>query len=384
MKGVKFSSKVVPFLQSASYYLQKGNQYYQQNKLKKALLFFKKTIEVEPENSLHHYNLACLLSRMGYLEKANQIFSYIVYRLDPSLTECYFLMAVNYGLLDDLEKARYYLKLYLQFSPNGEMALDAEELLFVLNEETMEYPLEEHPWEEHHNLPGASKERERGKDKETMEIVYDYRRSQEVRNALWRALYHENEELVEKAIHIFGILGEDSGEKALREFVKNPWINHRLRIQAMLKLKNMGVRGVVPVFLDEIFQEVNLSYYPLLAPRWLEQWQDVLDCTLKNMRLSACYDEHFYEDAQAIWIDYINNIYPRSPHIKKIETWAAALEYALGRFHFLKVTQKELAQQYGISPSSISAKYREINKVLNLEQKAYHNMLRYFSQREKD
>jgi tetratricopeptide (TPR) repeat protein len=68
------SQKVVPFLKNSSYYFQKGSHYCQQNKLEKALLFFKKTIEVEPDNSLNHYNLGSLLSRMGYLEKANQVY----------------------------------------------------------------------------------------------------------------------------------------------------------------------------------------------------------------------------------------------------------------------------------------------------------------------
>jgi hypothetical protein len=102
------------------------------------------------------------------------------------------------------------------------------------------------------------------------------------------------------------------------------------------------------------------------------------------MRSSKAYSERFYEDAQAIWIDFINNIYPRVPIIKKIETWAAGLEYATAKFHFLSVTQHKLAQQYNISPSSVSARYKEINKVLNLEHRAYHNMLMYLTQREKE
>ncbi|MDO9535007.1 MAG: hypothetical protein Q7J85_06670 [Bacillota bacterium] len=369
------SQKVVPFLKNSSYYFQKGSYYCQQNKLDKALLFFKKTIEVEPDNSLNHYNLGSLLSRMGYLEKANQVFSYIVNQMDPSLTECYFLIAVNHGLMDNLEKARYYLNLYLQFSPDGEMAVDAEDLLYALNEEEGEEILPEN----NRNNKDMNAPSEEGK-----EIIGHYRESKSVRSILWQALYHKDELIVEKAISMYGSLMEGIGEENLRDFVRNPWIKKRLRVQALLELKNMGVKGLVTIFLEGSLRDADLSYYPLVAPRWFAKWQDVLDCTLKNMRLTKTYSERFYEDAQAIWIDYLNNSYPHLPTIKKIETWSAGLEYALSKFHFLNVTQKKLAEKYRVSTSSISMKYKEINEVLNIEHRAYHNMLIYLTKHEKE
>ena len=105
---------------------------------------------------------------------------------------------------------------------------------------------------------------------------------------------------------------------------------------------------------------------------------------MQNMRLSRCYNETFYEDVQAIWIDFLNNFYPRYPLIYKVETWSAALEYALSRYHLLSLTQKTLAGQYKVSTSSLSAKYRIINEVLNIQHRAYRNMLRYLTQREKE
>ncbi len=361
-------------MQKASYYFQKGNLYYQQNKLDKALLFYKKTIEVEPDNSIYHYNMACLLTRMGHLENANRIFSFIVQQMDPSLTECYFLMAVNYGLLDDLEKARYYLNLYLQFSPDGEMAMDAEDLLFALSEGEVD---DSGVFRENEPQPVNPR-------KEDEEILRGYLENQAVRSFLWQSLYHSNGQIAEKAVSIFGLLSRESGEEALREFVRNPWVKQRLRLQALLKLKNMGVRGLVAVFMEGSLRDIDLSYYPLVSPRWLEEWQKVLDATLDNMRSNELYDERFLEDAQAIWIDFINNTYPRVPNIKKVAVWAAGLEYALARYHFISLTQKALAGRYGVSTSSISGKYREINEVLNIEHKAYHNVLKYLTQRDKD
>ena len=378
MRQTKVSPKVVPFLQNADYYFQKGNQYYQQNKFKKALLFFRKTIEVDPDNSLHHYNLACLLSRMGYLEKANQVFLFIVNKLDPTFTECFFLMAVNYGLTDELDKARYYLNLYLQCTPDGDMALDAEELLFVLNEEELNfYPREEEPTSKPVFLRGCTPDEKK--------ILDEFKNSKEAQKALWKDLYHDHKEKAEEAIHLYGLMKDDQrGQNALMEFVRNPWVCQRLRLQGLLKLKNMGINGPVPVFMDGALREIDLGYYPLLFSKWRDKWQEVLDAAWKKMRASESYHEHFYEDLQAIWIDFLNNVYPRAPHITKVETWAAGLEYALARYHFLNLTQKSLARQYKVSPSSVSMRYREINRVLNIEHRAYHNMLRYLTQQEND
>ena len=370
----KVVAQVVPFLRQAAYYFDKGNYYYRKNKLDKALLFFSKTVEVDPDNALYHYNLACILSRMGDLEEANTIFSHIVHHLDPSLTACYFLMAVNYGMLSELEKARFYLNLYLQFTPDGAMAEEAEDLLITLSGEDASL---------HGGLAEGKKVGLKGRyGAEQEEIMRSYGENQEMRRLLWYSLYHQNTQLVQKSIRMFGLLREGSGETNLREFVRNPWIKQRMRIQALLELKNMGVKGLVTVYMDGCLRDVDLSYYPLIAPSWLDQWQDVLDLTLEKMRSSNAYGELFYEDAQAIWIDYINNLYPDMPTIKKKETWAAGLEYTLARYHFLHLTQQKLAGQYGVSPPSISARYQEINRVLNIEHRAYRNMLRYLTRRE--
>lgn len=364
---------VVPFLRQAAYYFDKGNYYYRQNKLEKALLFFNKTVEIDPDNSLYHYNLACILSRMGDLEKANLIFTRIVKQIDPSFTDCYFLMAVNFGMLDELDKARFYLNMYLHFSPDGEMAEDAEDLLFALSEEEMEIIRGEESVKEGLNESLC---------KEEKEIICNYDDNQSIQGLLWQALYHENTQIVEKAIRLHGMLGEGNGEKNLKEFVRNPWIKQRMRIQALLELKNMGLKGLITVYMDGLLRDIDLYYYPLVAPRWLEQWQDVLDLTMENMRRSNSYGELFFEDVQAIWIDFINNYYPSLPVIKNKATWAAGLEYALARYHFLQLTQKKLANQYGVSSSSISTRYREINQVLNIDHRAYRNMLHYLTRSE--
>ena len=159
---------------------------------------------------------------------------------------------------------------------------------------------------------------------------------------------------------------------------------NRLRQTALLILKNFGVKGPVKVYMDGQLREVNLAYYPVAAPYWEKKWQQVLDCAIENMRQTSSYDEGFYEDLQAIWIDYINAVYPNVPQVRKVETWAAGLEYSLARFHFLNLTQEELAREYSVSSASVAAKYKEINRALNLDYKAYRNMLLYLKEKNEE
>ncbi|MGI6096586.1 MAG: hypothetical protein ACOYBM_00490 [Dethiobacteria bacterium] len=369
------NAKVTPFIREASYYYQKGSYYFHKNKWQKAVFYFRKTVEVEPENPLNHYNLACLLSKIGRLKEANKVFKFIVEKLDPSLTECYFLMAVNFGLLEDLGRACKFLHLYLDLEPEGDMAEEARELLLALSEE-------EHKIETYLSLEEKEELVRKFAELNMKELSDNYYGDPDFRKMLRLGLYEMADELKEKIIRFFGFLGRDKERNLLYEFVRNPWVKERLRQIALLELKNMGVQGRCSVFFNGKFQEIDLGTYPLLAPVWKQEWQDVLDCTIDNMRRGGYYEEGFYEDVQAIWLDFINSVYPEVPPIKKVETWAAGLEYSLGRFHFLNATQKKLAEDYGVSLASVGAKFKQINEVLKIDQKAYQNMLSYLKEHE--
>ncbi|MBS4031108.1 MAG: hypothetical protein KGZ63_06790 [Clostridiales bacterium] len=363
-------SKVVPFERDAGYYLQKGMFNYQKNKLDKALLFFQRAVGAEPRNPYNQYNLACLLSKLGRLKEANKVFVHIVSVLDSSMADCYFLLAINYGLLEDLDKSREYLQRYLQAEPDGEMSYEAVELLDAMDEDSV-----------YDNLPAYTE-----KDV-LMERVLSSGSSEELNNlyvtsagfrqALNNRLYHRSDEFKEDILRFYGVLGGDGEKKVLFDFVKNPWIKERFRQLALIELKNLGESGTVQVFLSGELKEMDLACYPIRMPVWRKEWQDVVDRAIENMRHSNCYDEGFFDDVQAIWLDYINTVYPETPTIRKVETWAAALEYSLARFHYLDLTQKELAEEYLVSPGSISGKFKEINSALLIDEKAYRNMVAY-------
>lgn len=379
LKTIGLSAKIIPFEQDSNYYFQKGSYYHQKNKLSKALLFLKKAIEIEPANAQNHYNLACLLSKTSQLKEANQIFKHIVRNLNPELTECYFLMAINHGLMEDLTKAKQYLLKYLQVSPDGEMAEEARDLLMAMDEDDDEFT------EFNHTLSVQESEAlEQAISCLSDDQLQEQFEDENFRQALQWGLYQGNDFLKEKIIRLYGKMHKAETDSTLRDYVISPWVKERLRQIALLELKNISPAGNCRIFTGGRIVEVNLCNYPLLGPVWKEEWQEVLNCTFENMRKSAYYGEEFFEDVQAIWLDFINNIYPNMPRIVKPQTWAAALEYCLARFHFLSLTQKELAGEYGVSLDSIRRKYKQINQVLNIDQKAYRNMVTFLAHQDRE
>ncbi len=363
-------ANVVPFEQDARFYLQKGMFYYQKNRSDKALRFFRKAVSVEPKNPFTHYNLACVLSKLGRLKEANKIFLHIVSELDGMMADCYFLLAINYGMLEDLDKSREYLMRYLQEEPEGEMSAEAIELLTSIDED---FAFTGFPAYSERDL-ALEKVLQAGRAEELNRL---YSSSQGFRRALSNRLYHGSDQFKEDIIRFYGAMNGLGAEQTLREFVKNPWIKERFRQLALLELKGMEGCNKVQIFVNGERQELDLENYQNEKPAWRKEWQQVLDCTMKNMRRSDCYAEGFFVDVQAIWSDFINTVYPQTPRIVKTATWAAALEYSLARFHFLNITQKELAEEYGVSVTSISDKYQKINEVLQIDEKGHRNMLDY-------
>ncbi len=374
LKTAGFSDKIIPFVQDPNYYYQMGSYYQKKNKLPKALLFLKKAIELEPDNAQHHYNLACLLSKTSQLQEANRIFQHIVDNLAPEMTECYFFMAINYGLMDDLAKTRQYLRKYLQYTDESEITEEARELLLAMEEDNAGYEFtaqDKEALEKAMSSLSDGQLQERFKDKS-------------FQWALQWGLYQGSDLLKERILKLYGIVRDQKAISALKEFVVNPWVKERLRQVALLELKKSDPGGSCRIYADGRIKEINLANAALLAPVWCQKWQDVLDCACENMRKSPCYGEEFFEDIRAIWLDYINHVYPHMPRISKIQAWAAGLEYCLARFHFLGLTQKELAQSYGVSPASVSRTYKMINRMLHIDQKAYQNMLSFLVQHDLD
>jgi len=55
-----------------------------------------------------------------------------------------------------------------------------------------------------------------------------------------------------------------------------------------------------------------------------------------------------------------------------------------GPVSFLNLTQEQLAKIYGVSVSSVGRKYKQIDDLLKIKQKAFQNMLAYLTYHERE
>nr|WP_223070093.1 tetratricopeptide repeat protein [Paenibacillus caui] len=101
----------------------------------KALKYFRKAVEYEPDNPVNHCNMAGILSEIGDYEGSNKVLSTILNEVDGTMTECYFYMANNYANMEQFEAAEEALITYLEQDPEGQFLAEAEEMMDLLQYE---------------------------------------------------------------------------------------------------------------------------------------------------------------------------------------------------------------------------------------------------------
>ncbi|MCM3719270.1 SEC-C metal-binding domain-containing protein [Fictibacillus phosphorivorans] len=70
------------------------------------------------------------------------------------------------------------------------------------------------------------------------------------------------------------------------------------------------------------------------------------------------------KEAEKLWDEYVNE---SKPTIRKEEIYAAALDYLVSKdIRGLQSTQAETAKKYGVSPGSLSSRYREMKERLSV------------------
>lgn len=131
-KRLPTSGRVIPWRRDAAFFFERAVYYMERNNWARALKFFRKACEYDPDNAVHQCNLAGVLSELGRFEESNDVLRNILEQIDPDMNECYFYMANNYANLGLYELAEEYAARYLEREPQGEFASEAEEMLEIL------------------------------------------------------------------------------------------------------------------------------------------------------------------------------------------------------------------------------------------------------------
>ena len=128
-------TNVIPIRLDASFFFERAVQSLDRCRYDKALKYFRRAMEFEPDNPVNHCNMAGILSEMGRYEESNSILRVILERIDPGMTECYYYLANNYANMERYEDAEEALIRYLETDPHGHYLEEADELLELLHYE---------------------------------------------------------------------------------------------------------------------------------------------------------------------------------------------------------------------------------------------------------
>lgn len=551
---VRPKQNVIPITMDAAFFYERALKSLDKYDFKKAVRYFKKAMELEPDNALHYCNLAGTLSELGNYEESNQYLQQVLNEIDQQMVVCHFYMANNFVNMGDIRQAEQSVLTYMEKDPDGEFIEEAEELLDFISMELGRAPMREETEEE-----TAEQLHDRAKDlieegsflqaqkvlqqvlqeepdyvaaKNNLALCYYYSGQMEKGLAVieevlredptnihalcnlaifysHEGLNHDTQELLDslnkvipmqfdeiyKLATTLGILEqheaayslfrklskytfyfdtavlhytavaafnlqkwkearkwwkkskltddepelwdklielshlveqgrmpfqplsyhfpsnesddvlqtgkgeafyeavrknpmirssflwalrfgdtetklqvlqairflEDSeGEEVLRYFLMMPEEEENLKRIAVLLLHDMGAEEP---YKAEINGQIEYLYAPTHEEAvFMTRWRMVMECFEYYMGEQYSYEEH--QQAHHIWIEFLRKVYPDVPQIRKKETWAAAVEYFVARHQHKKVTQTEIAERYGISPSSLAKNYRKLYEYL--------------------
>ncbi|MFD0712195.1 tetratricopeptide repeat protein [Paenibacillus sp. GCM10027626] len=131
--AVKPTKKVIPIQWDATFFFERAVRSLDRYHYDKALKYFRRAVEYEPDNPVNHCNMAGILSEIGNYEESNSVLRMIVEELDATMTECYFYMANNFANMEMYEAAEEALVKYLEEDGEGQFLEEAEEMLELLH-----------------------------------------------------------------------------------------------------------------------------------------------------------------------------------------------------------------------------------------------------------
>jgi tetratricopeptide (TPR) repeat protein len=126
---------VIKLPMDATFFFERAVQSMDRYHYDKALKYFRRAAEYEPQNPVNHCNLAGLLSEMGNYEESNDILQHVIDHIDPSMTECYFYMANNFANMENYESAEKAIVHYLENDISGQFLEESEEMIEFLSYE---------------------------------------------------------------------------------------------------------------------------------------------------------------------------------------------------------------------------------------------------------
>ena len=301
----------------------------------------KKLVPFHQENT---YKLATTLGILGEHEVAYALFSRLL-KVDgiqePGLYHYTAVAAWNCGLF---EKARQYWK--------KAMNLEGREAIAAFYYKHMDQwvKLDQPPkLPYHYQLPFEEQLNRMELFGPNEEIVKQLQSNLLLRSAFFWALSRGDHQTKRQVIKFLTWFSDDEVKQLLKQFVSQPEEDEELKELAQMVLRELSrtESGETEETLPSVI-EVN------------HKWKKVLECCLEHVQETST--AHLCKEIERLWFEWAARNRDFSV-VRKVEGWAAALEYLTAKYHGVAVTQRELAKKYEVSMSTVSRLAKQLETI---------------------
>ncbi|SFX22214.1 hypothetical protein SAMN04487866_102226 [Thermoactinomyces sp. DSM 45891] len=292
------------------------------------------------------YKLATTMGILGEHEVAYELFIRIARLEDRPDAALYHAAAIASYRVGKLDRARAFWHKAKQLAPDSEVpsffinALDGEDPSLHYASYQMQLPFEEQLL--------------RTPITDTKQLQKQVKESPLIRSSLLWGLEHGEEDTKLQVIYALGMIEDAESERALRSFLMSPDEPDWLKEIAILQIKKMNPDASLSAILqgsvrsDHPDEDADLSG---------QVWKICLPHLKEMGELIVMAMEDFWR----AW-----SVQPKSQILlqsaRKLEVWAAALEYWVSNQLDRPLSKTHVAQKYGISPSSITKAIKEFDK----------------------
>lgn len=137
------NKKVIRFERDADYYFAKYMKAIERGSLLDALTYIRSAIAKDPEDYSMQFCMAEIYTEMNMFEESSIIIYDLMSKGFLENGDCLYCLGCNFIGLNEPERAKDFFEKYLDIFPNGEFIYDAEEFIWMLENEWGGEPAEE-------------------------------------------------------------------------------------------------------------------------------------------------------------------------------------------------------------------------------------------------
>lgn len=292
------------------------------------------------------YKLATTMGILGEHEVAYELFVRIARLEDRPDASLYHAAAVASYQVGKLNRARSYWHKAKQLAPESEVpsfflnALERGDPSLHYASYQLQLPFEEQLL--------------RAPITDAKQLQEKVKESPLVRSSLLWGLENGEADTKLQVIYALGLMEDDESEKILRAFLMRPDEPDWLKEIAILQIRKMNPHAPLEVVLQG---KVHSDEGTLTSSQSQLVWEICLQYLQE-------VDEHIITAMETFWQAWSQ--LPESQTLlrssRKLEVWAAALEYWVSKQLCRTISQAKVAQKYGISISAMAKAIKELAK----------------------